>query len=200
MACPNHPALETGLAPCVRCSERFCADCLVWLRGAAYCAACKAEQVRDLMSGIVPGALELASIGRRLVAQWLDGFITAAAAYALVIPLAFGIVAAGAGKRGEGLSVVLAFIMYPIFFAVPVVYEGLMLRRRGQTVGKIALGVKVVTPSGADISSGQAWGRAVLKLILGSCMGIDYLFAFVSREKTCLHDLIAKTRVVRVQQ
>jgi uncharacterized RDD family membrane protein YckC len=75
-----------------------------------------------------------------------------------------------------------------------------MLQRRGQTLGKMALRIKVVTPDGGDISPGQAWGRAVLKLALGTCMGIDYLPALFTRERTCLHDMIVKTRVVRVWQ
>jgi uncharacterized RDD family membrane protein YckC len=74
-----------------------------------------------------------------------------------------------------------------------------MLQRRGQTVGKMALGVRVVTAEGGPISGKQAWMRTVLRLVLGTCMGIDYLPAFFTHERTCLHDMIAKTRVVRVR-
>jgi uncharacterized RDD family membrane protein YckC len=80
---------------------------------------------------------------------------------------------------------------------MPVVYEGFMLQKRGQTLGKMALGLKVVTPDGGEISRGQAWARPALRLVLGTCMIIDYLAALVTRERTCLHDMIVKTRVVR---
>lgn len=197
MPCPQHPLIEHGLERCARCDGEFCPDCVAWLRERPYCAPCKFEDVRNLLSGIVPGALDLASRGRRFAGLWLDGFITGMASYALIIPLVLAVGAAGA--MGGKPPVWLVFVMYPIFLGVPVVYEALMLQRRGQTVGKMALGVKVVTPDGGDISKGQAWGRAVLKLILGSCMGIDYLPAFFTHDRTCLHDLIAKTRVVRVR-
>ena len=199
MACPQHPFVVSGLERCARCDGEFCPDCVAWLRGRPYCAACKFEDVRDLLSGIVPGALDLASVGRRFGGLWLDGFITTIGSYALIIPL---IIVAGvfaSARPGSQGPVWVIFLMYPILLGVPVIYEALMLKRRGQTLGKIALGVKVVTPDGGDISSGQAWGRAVLKMLLGSCMGIDYLPAFFTHDRTCLHDLIAKTRVVRVR-
>lgn len=172
---------------------------MVWLRGRPYCASCKFEQVRDLLSGIVPGALDIASTGRRFAGLFIDNMMTTIASYALMIPMFLLMVAASSPGRGQDPPVALVLLMYPILFAIPVVYEGLMLQRRGQTLGKMALGTKVVTPDGLDIKAGQAWGRAALKLILGSCIGIDYLPAFFTRERTCLHDLIARTRVVRVR-
>jgi uncharacterized RDD family membrane protein YckC len=90
--------------------------------------------------------------------------------------------------------------VYPIFLGVPIVYEGLMLQRRSQTLGKMALGLKVVTPEGRSIGRGQAWGRAALKILLGSCMGIDYIPALFTRERTCFHDMLARTRVVRLDR
>jgi uncharacterized RDD family membrane protein YckC len=204
MACVHHPEVEAGIERCARCAGSFCPDCFVVLRDRPYCAACKVELVRDLRSGLVPNALALASVGRRLLGLWVDGFLTAAASYALLIPIMIPIIALsdpGPGRDAEpgALPVVLVLLVYPILFAVPVVYEGFMLQRRGQTLGKMMIGVKVVTPEGGPIGPGQAWGRAALKLVLGSCMGIDYLPALFTRERTCLHDLIARTRVVRLE-
>ena len=53
--------------------------------------------------------------------------------------------------------------------ALKVLYEGLMLASGGQTVGKKAMKVKVVTAEGSDITTGQAWGRAASRQILASC-------------------------------
>ena len=204
MGCAFHPAVEAGLERCERCGGTFCPDCYVVLRDAAFCAPCKVDYVRDLRSGIVPRALDLASIGRRFGGLWIDGVLTTLAVYAVLIPLMFaaGVASATAARQDhvDPLMTVVGLLMYPLMFGVPLVYEGLMLQRRGQTLGKIALGVKVVTPEGNAISTAQAWGRAALKVVLGSCLGIDYLPALVTRERTCLHDMIAKTRVVRVQR
>jgi uncharacterized RDD family membrane protein YckC len=199
MACAHHPEVETGLERCERCAATFCPDCFLVLRDRAYCAACKIEVVRDLRSGIVPGALALASTGRRLLGVWLDGFVTTLAAYALLIPLMIPIAAlSGPGREPGGLELAMMLLIYPILLGIPFVYEALMLKRSGQTLGKMAVGVKVVTPEGQPIGSGQAWARAAIKVILGSCLGIDYLPAFFTRERTCFHDMIARTRVVRL--
>ena len=207
MPCPNHPAVEVGLEGCERCGGTFCPDCYVVLRDAPYCAACKLELVRDLRSGIEPGALEYGSTGRRLAALFLDNFLTTLASYALIIPmiLLIGVAAGAAGAADDsgGSDAVAGFftlLMYPILLGIPFVYEGWMLQARSQTLGKMALGVKVVTPDGGTITRGQAWGRAALKTVLASCMGITYIPAFLTRERTTLHDMIAGTRVVRVQR
>jgi uncharacterized RDD family membrane protein YckC len=74
-----------------------------------------------------------------------------------------------------------------------------MLASGGQTVGKKALSIKVVTAEGAEITPGQAWGRAASRLLIGIfCWPIDYLVAF-GEERTTLHDMMAKTRVVNWQ-
>jgi uncharacterized RDD family membrane protein YckC len=78
-----------------------------------------------------------------------------------------------------------------------VVYEALMLGARGQTLGKMAMKIKVVRTDGTPISRGQAWGRAFMRQILASCLSIfNYLPAFFTKDRTCLHDLVASTRVV----
>jgi uncharacterized RDD family membrane protein YckC len=205
MPCPNHPAVAVGLDRCERCGGVFCPDCFVVLMDAPYCAPCKAELIRDLRSGLEPGALDLGSIGRRLVALWVDGFLTSMASYALLIPLMIVLVGAGGAAAAEAdepnaLAGFVGLLFYPIALGIPFVYEGWMLALRGQTLGKIALGVKVVTPEGGDISRGQAWGRAGLKIIFASCLGITYIPAFMTRERTCLHDMMAGTRVVRVER
>jgi uncharacterized RDD family membrane protein YckC len=202
MPCAHHPEIETGLERCERCGGEFCPDCFVVLRDRALCAACKVEHVRDLRSGIVPGMLDLASIGRRFLGVWLDGFVTGLASYALILPIMIPLALTPPSSRRSDpgiMPMVLSLLMYPVLLGLPLVYEGFMLQRRGQTLGKMAMGLKVVTPEGHDIGKGQAWGRAALKVLLGSCMGIDYVPAFFTRERTCFHDMIARTRVVRLQ-
>jgi len=202
MACAHHPEVDTGLEPCERCGGSFCPDCFVVLRDRVYCAPCKEEHVRDLRSGVRPGALALASIGRRFAGTWIDGLVTALGSYAVVLPImipVFAMQGASGDKEPSGAGLALMLLTYPIYFAIPVLYDGFMLQRRGQTLGKMALGVRVVTPEGHRISRRQAWLRATLKVLLGSCLGIDYLPALFTRERTCLHDLLAKTRVTRVQ-
>jgi uncharacterized RDD family membrane protein YckC len=216
MQCTNHPEVDQDIVRCLRCQQAFCPDCVVMLRGYWYCGPCKDEQVRDIQSGTTAG-FELASMGRRFVAALLDGLIQAFALFLLMVPflvIMFGMVAGTSGAGGEPSEAAQAALgvgvlgMYGVILfasiAVPLVYEALMLARRGQTLGKMAMSIQVVTADGALLTRGQAWGRAGLKVALAqfcSCVGLlaDNLPAFFTVDKTTLHDMAVKTRVVRIR-
>jgi uncharacterized RDD family membrane protein YckC len=202
MPCKNHPFVEDRLTRCSRCAEAFCPDCIVEIGGLPYCLSCKTESMRDLRSGVPSGEMDMASVGRRLVAILIDGLIVTLPililAFLVLLPL--GLV--DAQDEVEGLPPAFA-ILGNLFVslgaaAIYILYEGLMLASGGQTVGKKAMKVKVVSAEGRELTSGQAWGRAASRQILGivPCLGlIDYLVAF-GQERTTIHDMMAKTRVV----
>lgn len=194
LACRNHPGVVEGLRYCSRCGQSFCPDCLVNIRGNSYCATCKAEQVLDLASGVDQSSLELAGVGRRFAALLLDGLILGVPfGIIFVVFIAFTVKNKDANAAGPEVMVVFWIVA---LFAYPI-YEALMLAARGQTLGKIAMNVKVVRPDGTPITTGQAWGRAFMRQVLASCLSLfNYLPAFFTKEKTCLHDLVANTRVV----
>lgn len=152
---------------------------------------CKAEQLIDIRSGVDRFRVELAGIGRRFAARFLDGLV-----FSLPVLVPFFIIGFPILMRGGTMPWWIRWGGYAIA-PVYIVYEALMLRARGQTLGKIALNIKVVQPGGIDITAKQAWGRSVVRGIFVSAFGfIDYLPALFTREKTCLHDMAAKTRVV----
>jgi uncharacterized RDD family membrane protein YckC len=117
------------------------------------------------------------------------------AMYAIFIPI--GIIGAMNAKGSDPSMWFL--LVYPIGFGVVICYEALMLStKNGQTVGKMALRIRVVRPDGSPITKGQAWGRAVMRLVLGCLVIADYLVFFFTDERTTLHDMTAGTRVVDI--
>lgn len=203
MPCLNHPTVEERLSRCSRCGQAFCRDCTVRLRGASYCAACKEEWVRDFQSGVVMGGLELAGVGYRFLAFFIDSIVMQAASCLVVFPaaMAMGLLAGAASKANENaLGVVAQLLTLPFSIGIPILYQGFMLKARGQTLGKMALSIKVVTPEGRPIAPRAAWLRAISQAVLASCClgAVDLLVGVFTWERTCLHDLFAKTRVVRV--
>lgn len=202
MPCKNHPFVEERLTRCSRCAETFCPDCIVEIGGLPYCLDCKTESMRDLRSGVPSLELDMATIGRRFGAIFLDGLILMVPFVVLVfflfVPL--GLIQEGGGDPNIPTFVAMfSNILVSIFAAFAYfVYEGLMLQAGGQTVGKKAMRIKVVTAEGGDITRGQAWGRAVSRQLLSlvPCLGlIDDLVAF-GKDRTAIHDMMAKTRVV----
>ncbi len=200
MACTNHPTVNEGIVRCTRCHRQFCQDCVAYLRGFPYCGDCKGERVRDIQSGTT-SALQLASIWARIGALLIDGLVCGLATCLVVFPLGMvvGLLGAATKSNQEIFAVVAQLISLPFLFLIPFVYEGMMLKARGQTLGKMAVGVKVVTPQGNDIDSSTAWKRSAAKAGIAMCCAlVDDVPACFDDEKMALHDRIAETRVVQV--
>ena len=205
MPCKNHPFVEDRLTRCSRCADTFCPDCIVEIGGLPYCLSCKTESMRDLRSGVPTLQLDMASIGSRFTALIIDWLVLMVPIlimiFAVFVPI--GLLSSGMpGSDGEELPAALA-IFGNIFVslgvaAIYILYEGLMLASGGQTIGKKAMKIKVVTAEGGEITKAQAWGRVAARQILSivPCLGlIDNLVAF-GQERTAIHDMMAKTRVV----
>lgn len=202
MPCKNHPLVEEPLVRCARCGEAFCPNCIVEIGGSPYCAVCKSEILGDLRAGRPATGPELASIGRRFGALFLDGLIlTLPLTVVLVTILAMlGLLGSDARGRPPDFALILAFegMIFLVQLVSWVLYEGLMLRGGGQTVGKKAMRIRVVSAEGSPLSPGQAFGRAAMRQVLGMvpCLGlVNYLTAF-GEQRTCIHDMVARTRVI----
>jgi uncharacterized RDD family membrane protein YckC len=76
----------------------------------------------------------------------------------------------------------------------PVVFHWLW----GQTLGKMAMGIRVVTVDGGPLSLGGAVVRQLGSVVSALVFGIGYLMAGLRPDKRALHDLIAGTRVERL--
>lgn len=193
-ACRTHPDVIEGIRHCSRRGGPFCNDCLVTINGLLYCGTCKREQLLDVRSGVDRTVLNLAGNGKRFLALLIDRLIILVPAYALFFA---GIVVSAEG--GGEPSPWIMLLLIPLVFAMPV-YEALMMQHKnGQTLGKMAMRLRVVRIDGSSITAGQAWGRAGMRLILESCISIiDYIPAYFTDQRTTLHDMISGTRVVEI--
>lgn len=104
-----------------------------------------------------------------------------------------GVLAALAARRfwgGSFLAGVEAGIL------VRLAYQTLTVGRWGQTVGKMAAGVRVTRLDGAPVGYGRALGRAFACYLSAILLDLGYLFAAFEPQKRGLHDYLADTRVV----
>ena len=132
--------------------------------------------------------------------------------FVLVSPLAFSEALSGAE---QAVAILVAVILYTILLLVAVIavnmlYAGLTMRRpgarNGQTLGKQALGIRVVRMSGDPQTFWSATLRevAIKTLIFGGAGGflfgiptlLDYLWPLWDDQRRALHDMLAGTRVV----
>jgi uncharacterized RDD family membrane protein YckC len=140
----------------------------------------------------------------RFVAYIVDAFILLLA-LAVVIGILIGLAAAIGGTSGVssetafGVGALLAIVAY---VGIGWLYEALLTSGpRGATLGKQAVGVRIVTADGGPLSFGRATGRHFLKVIVTPMVpfAIGYLLAGFTSGKKALHDIMADTRVIKLR-
>jgi uncharacterized RDD family membrane protein YckC len=87
-----------------------------------------------------------------------------------------------------------------VSFVIGWLYFALMeSSERGATVGKMAMGLRVVTSDGQRLSFMNATGRYFAKIISAIILGIGFLMIAFTDKKRGLHDMIAGTLVIKVR-
>ncbi|MFE1319328.1 RDD family protein [Kitasatospora phosalacinea] len=142
--------------------------------------------------GPVPGMPPLGGWGARIVARLVDYLLVQVIAIVVLLPfLHFNERNGWAGSFWLGGAIYL-------------VYEGLMLSRDGQTLGKKLMKVRVaMLTDGASPTPSAAWTRAAVFIFPALiCCGalwwiVDGLFGVFDKPyRQCIHDKAAKTVVV----
>ena len=140
---------------------------------------------------------QLASWGRRLAALLVDVIV-------LVVAISVALLAAGMPadelrdrvENGETLLII-------VLFLIPeAIYYTWMVGSRSQTLGKMALGIKVVdAESRAPIGYLRAFRRwlstAALRALFTIPTIVDHLWPLRDPKKQALHDKFARSVVVR---
>ena len=92
----------------------------------------------------------------------------------------------------------LIFLFALVNLVLQWLYEAAMTSSSKQgTLGKMALGLRVVDKNGNRLSFLHATGRHFAKLINGFTMNIGYIVAGFTERKQGLHDMIAGTYVIK---
>ncbi len=156
--------------------------------------------------GPVPDAgvprLRLAGWWRRAGASVIDGLVIGIPAIALLALIL--------GSVGDGFWSVLATVLLwiAVSLLVAILYAPLMMARtNGRTLGRMATGVRVVRVDGAPMGAKRALLREVVikwglfygigALTLWILPLIDVLWPLWDEQNRALHDLLARTHVVR---
>ncbi len=141
---------------------------------------------------------DTASVGSRTVAELLDLVVQGAAL--LLLLLAVGLVSAGGLEVGQTAAVIVVVLLaFLIVIGYPVAFETLW---NGRTLGKAAMGLRVVTVEGGPIRFRHAAVRGIFGLVelwifYGSIAVIAIL---ATRRNQRVGDLAAGTLVLRERQ
>jgi uncharacterized RDD family membrane protein YckC len=134
-------------------------------------------------------------LGRRIGAALLDLLVL------VVVFVVVGLVFGESDTEGSSVSIKLEGGPALLFFALVLLYYGLQEAASGRTLGKRALGLRVVSLTGGDRpTTGRIAGRTILRVI--DILPILYLVGFIAvlatgERRQRLGDLAAGTTVRR---
>jgi len=93
------------------------------------------------------------------------------------------------------------FVFNPFRILVLFVYPWLMIGlAHGQTVGMMALGLRIARPNGEPVGLGRSAARAAVAFISGFPLTLGYLWSLWDREHRTWHDIVAGTRVYKMHR
>jgi uncharacterized RDD family membrane protein YckC len=134
----------------------------------------------------------------RLMAALVDGGISLVIAVPAIIGAMRYDATRGVGELGGSL-ILLSLVGYLALF----IYTLILLAREGQTIGKRAIGIRIVRTDGERAGLGRLfWLRYFVPGLIGAVPYIGWIFSLANilwifgEQRRCLHDHIADTMVV----
>ena len=195
----------------------FCTRCGTYsAKGAQECPKCHAGLTavgHDSFSGAavktysppkggaahgIDASLDLTNYGgflNRWLASIVDAIIIVLAFVALGVVFIF--VLPMLGQDLGAAAAIVTLVLYVLAFVAAMVYEPVMIAKRGATYGKAFRKLKVVRANGEAVSAGRAVARTLVKSFVSPILLIGFLMALFSAKKQALHDLLADTIVVK---
>ena len=150
-------------------------------------------QVASSSRVVTDGHIVYAGFWKRVAASIIDNFLLGIVGGVIGGMLGFAI-GMGAGLED---SPVLDVMINLFSIALGALYFGWMHSSEQQaSLGKMAVGIKVVRTSGERISFARGIGRHFATILSAIILGIGYLMAAFTDRKQALHDMICDTLVV----
>jgi uncharacterized RDD family membrane protein YckC len=128
----------------------------------------------------------------RVVAYLIDAIVLNVVMWLLSAITGLRLISYTATDHLEPLSILAPLLVNWLYFAL------MESSARGATLGKMAVGLRVVTGQGQRLSFANATGRYFAKFISAFILGIGFIMVAFTERKRGLHDMIANTLVVKV--
>lgn len=178
---------------CVQCGAQlapeaqYCSKCGVSTSASGAYGVSAASQVRP---AVVIDRGMYAGFWRRVAAFIIDMIVI----YAVAIAIGIGLGASGALVDSPALGALVnigSVVLNWLYYALQESSDA------QATLGKRALGIKVLDEYGEKIGFGRATGRYFAKIPSSLILGVGFLMAGFTQRKQALHDMMAGTLVVQ---
>ncbi|KAF5081808.1 RDD family protein [anaerobic digester metagenome] len=156
--------------------------------------------------------IKYAGFWLRVAAYLIDSLVMSAGGLLIAIPVIIGIVGFAVGLEGVDnpedflesgrwmyvggiiglilLASLLGMVMGWLYYAL------MESSKYGGTLGKIAVGIKVVDMNGNKVTFGKATGRYFSRIVTNMTLFVGYIMAGFTEKKQALHDIIAGCLVI----
>lgn len=156
--------------------------------------------------------IKYAGFWLRVAAYLIDSLVMSAGGLLIAIPVIIGIVGFAVGLEGVDnpedilesgrwmyvggiiglilLASLLGLVMGWLYYAL------MESSKYGGTLGKIAVGIKVVDMNGNKVTFGKATGRYFSRIVTNMTLFVGYIMAGFTEKKQALHDIIAGCLVI----
>ena len=185
---------------CSQCGAATEPDGLIAFGRASVCGACKPLFVGKLIEGGGFDEYRYGGFWQRAAAKLIDYIVTVTVDYAVGFAGLF-LIAGGWKSNPDPFAAIWGmgfFYGFQLLFAA--VYDAVFVWKLGGTPGKLALGMRVITPgSAAKLTLGRAIGRHFAQYVTGFTFLFGYFMALFDSERQTLHDRICNTRVILVK-
>jgi uncharacterized RDD family membrane protein YckC len=160
-----------------------------------------APLVGNVGSAVSGGEIVYAGFWKRVAAYFLDslivGMVGGVIAMVLGMILGLGIAGMGDGAAAGIGMILLQVVINLISIAIAAAYyAGFHASANRATLGKMAVGIKVVRLNGEGISILRGIGRYFAAMLSGLVLCIGFVMAAFTERKQGLHDMLCDTLVV----
>src|SRR5437773_1112513 len=194
------PVMSADQVVCMECRRTVPRQETIQYGANYVCAACKPAFVQRLREGAeAPGTMTYGGFWIRFAAKMIDVLLFIILSVPFIIWMVVVALKRGAGQPPTFIQFGLQIGTQLAFALVSVAYTTFFHGKYGATLGKMACGLKVVTPEGGRVTYARALGRGFAELVSGWICDIGYIIAAFDGQKRALHDHIASTRVIRVR-
>lgn len=163
-----------------------------------------ASRPQDVDPAAVQGGLVVqAGFWKRVAAYFIDYVVLTVFTYIVLIPLSIlGAIVGGVSGSSDSAAGSIGMLVtmgvgYLFIFAGNLMYPAWMHSSKYQaTLGKMAVGIKVVRSNGERLTLGRAVGRFFAYILSSITLCIGFVMAAFTERKQALHDIICDTLVV----
>jgi uncharacterized RDD family membrane protein YckC len=180
---------------CSQCRRSFPTDELVTYEGHVVCAECKPTFLQRIREGVIsPVVMQYAGFWIRFVAVIIDLVLLELVQMVLHFAFTGEIFASPYRQPKLGVGVILASLLW---YAIAFSYVTMMVGRYGATLGKMALGLRIVRADGGRVGYGRAFCRCLAWILSYIILLIGLIMAGFTSQKQALHDYMCDTRVIK---